>query len=118
MNAAEELKCLLDEISKKEHILSKLNFLCARESELVEETSRLRTDMEIEEAEAADMGKPGITTFFYTLIGKWDERLAKEKQEAADATEKYRLAVSELDEISSDIEKCRKELRHRLLRSQ
>lgn len=112
MEKKEEVRNLLSDIAKKEHIISKLGFLSAREKELIGEVAYLRTEMEMEEAEAVEMEKTGVLTVFLTIIGQRSERLEKERKEAIIATEKYKLAKSELDAITLDIEKCRRDLRY------
>ncbi len=112
MGNNEELKKLSAEIQRKGHIMSKLELLCQRERELTEETRRLHSVMEMEASDVEALEHISVTSFFYILIGQKVERLEKEKREALLATEKYKLVKSELDTVSKDIEKCRKELRY------
>ena len=112
MDNNEELKKLQSEIQRKKHTESKIELLRGRESELAEETSRLRAVMEIEVSDAEALDQTSVMSIFYTVIGQKVEKLEKEKREALIAAEKYKLAKAELDTVTSDIEKCRKELRY------
>jgi len=51
-----------------------------------------------------------LASFFYNVIGKMDERLNKEREEAYAARVKYDAAARELEEIDGDIRRCESEL--------
>lgn len=52
----------------------------------------------------------GLTAFFYSLLGKGEEKLDKERREAAAAALKYESAARELAEAEDDIARLRAEL--------
>ena len=52
----------------------------------------------------------GITALFYSLVGKGEEKMTKERREAAAAALKYESAARELDSVMSDIAGCESEL--------
>lgn len=112
MDIISQLKELKLTIAEKEHTEAKLKALKSRESELGSNVTELRGIMEYECADVEKLEKLGTVSLFYSFIGKKVEKLDEEKREAALATEKYKLAVAELEDVSKDIEKCEKVLRN------
>ena len=51
-----------------------------------------------------------LASFFYNVIGKMDERLNQEREEAYAARVKYDTAARELEAIDGDIQRCESEL--------
>lgn len=51
-----------------------------------------------------------LSAFFYNVIGKKDEKLTQERQEAYAARVKYDAAVGELAGIEEDLARCQAEL--------
>ena len=51
-----------------------------------------------------------LATFFYSVVGKMDEKLDKERQEAYMASVKFDAAVRQLETVEYEIEKSEKEL--------
>ncbi len=112
MDINSQLKELKLTIAEKEHIEAKLEALKSRERVIGSEVIELRRIMEYECADVEKLENLGAVSLFYSLIGKKVEKLDVEKREAVLATEKYKLAVAELEDISRDIEKCERELRN------
>lgn len=112
MDINSQLKEMERTIAEKEHIEAKLNALKTRERDIGGKVVELQQIMEYECADVEKLEKLGAVSLFYSLIGKKVEKLDAEKREAVVATEKYKLAVAELDDILRDIEKCERELRN------
>ena len=53
----------------------------------------------------------GLAALFYSLIGKGEEKLDKERAEAAAAALKYEAAARELADVENDLERFRAERR-------
>ena len=97
---------------EKKHIEKKLESLNLRANELGAEVLRLKSVMDIEEADVTNLEKQNLVTLFYSIVGTKAEKLDKEKAEADTARINYELAKSELDGLSAEIKKCEKKLRY------
>lgn len=107
----EQLETLQAQVAEKKNIEAKLNTLYERRDELnvkVEEFDRIR----IKEQDDVDRFERGsLASFFYGVVGKRDEKLDKEKEEAYAAAVKYDAANDELKSVSEDIDKYEASLR-------
>lgn len=97
--------------------LSRKRQLSAQAKELREQcrtlNSRVNELMGIKLSEQADVDKlegRSLANFFYNVVGKMDERLDKERQEAYAARVKYDAAKGELDAAQDDLARCESEL--------
>ena len=104
--------------------LRQLQAQCARKKKLEAEAAELRAQrdtytaraQELEQSfrqEQADVDRlesRSLSAFFYNAIGKMDEKLAQEKQEACAARAKYDAAARELAGIRDDLGRCEAEL--------
>ena len=104
--------------------LLELQAQCARKKKLEATVAELRAQRdtyaararELElcfQAEQADVDRlegRSLSAFFYNVLGKMDEKLAQEKQEAYAARAKYDSAARELAEIEADLDRCEAEL--------
>ena len=97
-------------IASKEHVNARLVFLKEQASVLGGEVIALKRIMEYEQQDVERLESINGVAILYTLLGKKDEMLDKEKREAVLAVEKFKLAESELKNITKDIEKCEREL--------
>lgn len=104
--------------------LQKLQTQCVRKKKLEAAAAELRTQrdtyrvraQELEHSfreEQADVDRlegRSLSSFFYNVIGKMDEKLTQEKQEAYAARAKYDAAARELAGIEEDLHRCETEL--------
>lgn len=104
--------------------LRELQAQCARKKKLEASAAELRTQrdtyrlraQELEQSfqqEQADVDRlegRSLSAFFYNVIGKMDEKLTQEKQEAYAARVKYDAAARELAGIEEDLHRCEAEL--------
>lgn len=74
---------------------------------------QLQSEVEAEQEDVDRMESGGITSFFYSVIGRQEEKLEKERQEARDAQIKYQDALRTLqslykenEDISSSMNLC------------
>lgn len=104
--------------------LCQLQAQCARKKKLEAAIAELRTQrdtyttraQELEQIfrkEQADVDRlegRSLSAFFYNVIGKMDEKLTQEKQEAYAARVKYDAVARELTGIEEDLRRCETEL--------
>ena len=97
--------------------LARKGQLKAQAAELREQcrtlNSRVNELMGIKLSEQADVDKlegRSLAAFFYNVVGKMDERLDKERQEAYAARVKYDAAKRELEAAQDDLARCESEL--------
>lgn len=104
--------------------LRQLQAQCARKKKLEAAAAELRDQrdtytvraheleqiLQKEQADVDQLECGSLTAFFYNVIGKMDEKLTKEKQEAYAAQVRYNAVARELTGIESDLRKCETEL--------
>ena len=104
--------------------LRELQAQCTRKKKLEASAAELRTQrdtyrlraQELEQSfqqQQADLDRlegRSLSAFFYNVIGKMDEKLTQEKQEAYAARVKYDAAARELAGIEEDLHRCEAEL--------
>ena len=106
----EKLKALQENIARFRRLSAKLNELRNQRVVIlarVRELEKIKLD---EQADVDRLEKRSLTSFFYNVIGKIDERLDKEKQEAYAARVKYETAIKEIQGIDEDIYRLEEEL--------
>lgn len=86
------LKTILDDLRAQEHELS--------EMAAVLDTERKREGMDVERLQGRS-----LSAFFYTVTGKKDEHLEKERKEAYAASAKYDAVMRELCAVRADIKR-------------
>ena len=95
-----ELRRAVEERKRKSSVLDDLYHqrqeLKSRKEELFEIKNREQKDVD-------KLEKSGLTSFFYEVIGKKDEKLDKEKQEAYEAALKYNTVAGELENVEREI---------------
>lgn len=111
-------------MSRYDDQLRQLQAQCARKKRLEATVAELRTQQstytaraqELEQSfreEQADVDRlegRSLSAFFYNVIGKMDEKLTLEKQEAYAARVKYDAVARELAGIEEDLHRCEAEL--------
>ncbi len=100
-----QLQELHEKLSQKKSIEAKRKELEAQKKELEAKVAELRTIMLNEQDDVAKMEGKSLTAFFYYVIGKMDEKLSKEREEAYAAAIKYDSAVGELEAVETDLKK-------------
>lgn len=104
--------------------LRQLQTQCVRKSKLEATAAELRAQRDSYAARAADLRQilskeqadverlegRSLAAFFYNVIGKMDEKLTQEKQEAYAARVKYDAVVRELSGAETDLARCEAEL--------
>lgn len=104
--------------------LHELQVQCARKKKLEATTAELRTQREAyrtraqeleqcfqeEQADVDRLEGRSLSAFFYQVIGKMDEKLTQEKQQAYAARVKFDAVARELSGIEEDLHRCEGEL--------
>lgn len=109
----EELRALREQIERKRQLEAMLKDLRAQRWELTARVSELEKVKLEEQADVDRLEGHSLAAFFYGVIGKMDEKLTQERQEAYAARVKYDAAVRELSAVEEDLE--RKETEYRRL---
>lgn len=109
----EELRALRAQMERKRQLDAMLKDLRGQQQELTARVSELEKVKLEEQADVDRLEGHSLAAFFYGVIGKMDEKLTQERQEAYAARVKYDAAVRELSAVEEDLE--RKETEYRRL---
>jgi len=110
MNYDEQLKELRQKVSRKKHLEKTLNELKRQREPLAQKVAELEAAKISEQSDVERLEGRSLAAFFYNVIGKMDEQLDKERQEAYAAAVKYDAALRELTMVDGDIEHYKAEL--------
>lgn len=106
----EQLRQLQNQIARKRQLEAKVSELRAQRSGLSERVRELKTILLSEQADVEKMEGRSLTAFFYHVMGKRDEQLNKEREEAYAAKVKYDTAARELALVEEDLARAEAEL--------
>jgi len=99
----EQLRDLQEQISRFRQQTAKRRELLNQKNTLQEQVRRLETVMRNEQADVEKLEGHSLAAFYYYVIGKRDERLTAERQEAYAAKVKYDSAAGELEAVAAEI---------------
>ena len=105
-----DLKELQRRAARRTQVQAQLRELETQRSALEARIEELAVVLHDERADVERLEAGGLTAFFYSLLGKGEEKLDKERREAAAAALKYESAARELAEAEDDIARLRAEL--------
>ena len=106
----EQLQKLQEQIARKRQLEAQISELRTQRSTL---SARVRELEAIKMQEQADVDKlegRSLAAFFYNVIGKMDEQLNKEREEAYAARVKYDAAARELTAVEDELARYEAEL--------
>ena len=106
----EKLKALQEKISRSRQLSSMLKELRGQRDTIAARVRELEAIKVDEQADVDRLEGRSLASFFYNVIGKMDERLNQEREEAYAARVKYDAAARELEAIDGDIQRCESEL--------
>ena len=106
----EKLKSLQEKSARFRQLSSMLNELRNQENDLKARVCQLEKIKLNEQADVDKLEKGSLASFFYNVIGKMDEQLTKEREEAYAVKVKYDTAAAELKGIEIDISRYEREL--------
>ena len=98
---AKRLRLLQEQKARKDRLESLRSELTAQQRELSEKTIQLRVMMNKEQKDVDRLEKGGLAAAILELVGKKEQRLEKEKQEAYAARMKYDTALQEQEAVES-----------------
>ena len=101
-----DLKELRQQVAEKKRLEAKLQELYTQQETLEVQTQTLEQAKLNEQADVERLEGRSLAAFFYNVVGKLDQKLDKERQEAYAAQVKYDAAARELDSVQADIARC------------
>jgi len=108
-----QLRALGEDLARKKALEEKLQSMKRQREALFERKQSLQAILLKEEGDVEKLQRSSPSALFYTLLGKKEERLNKERQEALGAKLKYDAAAGELcawDGMIAELEEERKGL--------
>ena len=106
------LKELWQQVAEKKSCKAKQKELTAQRDTLADCLKKLEKSKLAEQADVDRLEGHSLAAFFYQVIGKMDEKLDKERQEAYAARVKYDAALHDLSSVDADL----KQIQNRLAR--
>lgn len=106
----EQLQLLQQQIAQKRREESKLKELNKQREVLSARVSEFQKNKLDQQADVDELEGRSLAAFFYAVIGKKEERLDKEREEAYAAKVKYDVAARELSAVEEDILRSEAEL--------
>ncbi|WMJ24331.1 hypothetical protein RBG61_06600 [Paludicola sp. MB14-C6] len=107
----EKISFFRRQVVQKKHNESKLKELYTQRETLNIKADALRKDKLDEQVDVDRLEGHSLTAFFYNVIGKREEKLDIEREEAYAASVKYDVVSRELSAVNEDIKFCEAELR-------
>lgn len=99
-----DLKNLKKRMDEKRHLMQEQQRIRQNIDTMEQLLPQLQADVEAEQEDVDRMESGGITSFFYSVIGRQEEKLEKERQEARDAQIKYQDALRTLQTLYKENE--------------
>lgn len=106
------LQELQEKLAGREALEEELELLHQKGNELNERLRREKLNLEYEQSDVEALESNTLKSFFYTAIGKKEERLMKEEDEAEEAKEQYEGTLKELEQVNARIKRIEIELRN------
>ena len=105
----EQLKTLQAKIARFKQLSSMIKELRSQRDALSARVRELEAIKLDEQADVDRLEGRSLAAFFYNVIGKMDEQLNKERQEAYAARVKFDAAARELEAVENDLRRCESE---------
>lgn len=106
----EQLQKLQERIARKRQLEAQMSELRTQHSTLSARVQELETIKMQEQADVDKLEGRSLAAFFYHVIGKMDEQLNKEREEAYAARVKYDAAARELSAVEEELARYEAEL--------
>lgn len=107
----EQLQNLQQQVARKAHLEAVLRDLHNQKRELDIKVADLNRAKQDEQSDVDRLEGRSLAAFFYAVVGKKEEKLDKERQDAYATSVKYDAAVRELSAVEEDIARYESELR-------
>lgn len=99
----EDLRQLKDKVTQKKRMEAELQDLYAQKRDLAIKVAELEKIKNSEQKDVDRLEGGSLAAFFYNVVGKMDEKLTKEKEEAYKAAVKYEAAKGEMTSVEWEI---------------
>ena len=106
----QQLKELLAQCARKKKLEASAAELRRQRDTYAARAEELKEAMREEQADVDRLEGRSLAAFFYNVVGKMDEKLTRERQEAYAARVKYDAVARELSGIEEDLRRCESEL--------
>ena len=106
----DDLMRLQEQVERKKALEKRKETLADRKRILFSEECRLAAVRQKEDGDVEKWENGSLAAFFYSIVGKKEERLEKEKAEAYEAAVKHDAVKAELAAVEKDLEKVNLEL--------
>ena len=106
------LRELQEKLASREALEAELASLNQQANELSGRLHREKVNLEYEQSDVEALEGNTLKSLFYTVIGKKEERLMKEEDEAEDAKRQYEGTVAELDKVNARIKRVEIDLQN------
>lgn len=104
-----ELKTASEKLARREELVVLLDELEIQLAEVYSRERALYAQLQKEDADVDAMERTTVTSLFYSLLGKREEKLEKEQREAHAARLAYQAVVRELDDCRNRIDAAKAE---------
>ena len=104
------LKELWQQVAEKKNCEAKQKELTVQRDTLADRLKKLEKSKLAEQADVDRLEGHSLAAFFYQVIGKMDEKMDKERQEAYAARVKYDVALHDLSSVDADLEQIQNRL--------
>lgn len=99
----DDLKALWEQVAEKKVAETKYQELQAQRKSVSRRVRQLEKEKESEQADVDRLERGSLAAFFYQMVGRMDEKMDKEQQEAYAARVRYDAAARELASIDADL---------------
>lgn len=106
----EQLRQLQEQLSRKRQLEAMAAELRCQHSDLSARVQTLEIILQEEQQDVQRLEGRSLAAFYYNVIGKMDEQLTREREEAYAAQVKYDAAALELAGVEEDLKRCEAEL--------
>ena len=111
MNRYDEQLCKLQaQCARKKKLETCIAELCTQRNTYSARAQELKESFLKEQADVDRLEGRSLSAFFYNVIGKMDDKLTQERQEAYAAQVKYDAVARELAGIEEDLERYQAEI--------
>ncbi len=106
----DKLRELLSQCARKKKLEASLTELSRQRDMYAQRVGELEGQLREEQEDVDKLEGRTLSAFFYSAIGKKDEKLTEERRQAYAARAKYQAALRELDGAQEDLRLCQEEL--------
>lgn len=98
-----DLREFQKKLSGREALEKERELLFARQTELYARIKQEKTNLDYEKSDIEALEGKTLKAFFYSAIGKKEEKLMREEDEADEAAQKYEASQKELQQVNEEI---------------